>query len=336
MKYQRTLVIILTLTFVFFSILSPSRFLRPYNLQTMLFQLPEFGILSLGMMICIATGGINLSISAATALSGIIGALILSGHVDSSLSVGWMIFGAIALGLITSFLTGVLNGVFVAFLGVTPILVTVGTRAVFEGIGFVLTKGGSVSGFPEGFDFIGAAAPLGIPFPLFIFSLVAAGTYLLLHRTPWGSRVFMIGSSPNASKYSGIPVRRILMQVYVYSSLMAGVAAVVMISRYNSGKVTLGSSYLLQSIAAVVLGGTSIYGGRGSVLGVILATAILQVISSGMNILGINRFLIQVSTGAILILALTVNYFAENGKLPKIGRFFGKSSTGEKQPTAEM
>lgn len=315
MKYEKILVIIFISIFVFFSIISPHKFLRPYNLQTMLFQLPEFGILSLGMMICIVTGGINLSITSITALTGITAALILSGNIVLASNPVFLIIVAVLAAIGFSILTGIFNGFFIAILGVTPILVTIGSKAVFDGIGFVLTKGGSVSCFPEEFYFIGGSAPLGIPFPLIIFVVLAILMYLLLHRTPWGARVLMVGSNTTASNFSGISVRKILFQVYIISSLLAGLAAIIMISRYNSGKVTLGSSYLLQTVAATVLGGTSIYGGKGNVVGVILATAILQVISTGMNILGINRFLITVTMGAILIIALSINYFMEKGSL---------------------
>lgn len=117
----------------------------------------------------------------------------------------------------------------------------------------------------------------------------------------------MVGSNPTAAVFSGINVKRVLLQVYIYSSVLAGLAAVIMLSRYNSAKVDLGSSYLLQSVAAVVLGGTSMAGGHGTVLGTVIAVAILQVVSSGLNILGVNRFIIEVIMGAILIAVLTVN-----------------------------
>lgn len=316
MKYEKMLFIIFLVIFAVFSILSPNRFFQLYNFQTMLFQLPEFGLIALGMMICISTGGINLSISATTALTGILGALFICSNASSSIQPSILIIMVIGISLISALLIGIINGFFIAILGVAPILVTIGTRAVFEGIGLVLTKGGSISGFPDCFNFIGCSVVLGIPFPLIIFFVISIIIFIILHKTPWGIRVFMVGSNPIASNLSGISVKKILFQVYILSSLLAGIAGIIMISRYNSGKVTLGSSYLLQAVAAAVLGGTSISGGKGNVLGVIIATAILQVISTGMNILGINRFLVTISMGLILILALTANYFWENSSFP--------------------
>ncbi len=321
MKYEKILVVIFAVIFAFFAIVCPSKFLNPFNLQTMLFQLPEFTILTFGMMVCILTGGINLSISAVTALSGIIAAIVLTSFSESILNPNLLIFLAVVFGLVLAVMTGLLNGFFVAILGVTPILVTIGSQAVLEGIGYILTKGGSVSGFPFEFFFVGGATVFGVPVPLYILIVISGLMYFLLHRTPWGSNVFFIGSNIKAAEYSGIPVKRVLMQVYILSSCLAGVAAIIMISRYNSGKVTLGSSYLLQTVAAAVLGGTSISGGKGNVIGVILATAILQIVSTGMNLLGINRFIITVTMGLILILTLTVNFIFTTEKIKSI-RFF--------------
>lgn len=334
MKYGRILLVIFVLTFGLFSILSPDRFLGINNLQTMLVQLPEFAILALGMMIVILTGGINLSIAATSALCGIVAALFLTAFPADGGGVFFVIVGTIVVGLLFAVLTGLFNGMLVAFVGVTPILVTIGARAVFKGLGLVLTKGGSVSSFPEAFYVIGSGTPLGIPIPLYIFVAVAILTYILLHRTPWGARVFMIGANPEAANFSGVPVRRILLQVYVYSSLLAGIAALIMISRYNSAKVTLGTSYLLQTVAASVLGGTSIYGGKGNVVGVILAAAILQVISSGLNILGVNRFLIEVSMGAILIVALTIDFLSTTGQWSRLAKLFSRRPASASAPGA--
>lgn len=292
---------------IIMSILSPDRFLSLYNLQTMAFQLPEFGIIALGMMIVILTGGINLSITSGSALAGIMAAFILSGRVMAGSSIGVVIVSAIGVILLTSTLVGLLNGFVVAYIGVTPILVTLGSKTLYEGISMWLTKGGAISNFPEAYYWFGNESLAGIPIPMILFVIIALITYVLLEKTPWGQRVYMVGSNPTAAVFSGINIKRVLMQVYVYSSLMAGLAGVIMLSRYNSAKVDLGSSYLLQSVAAVVLGGTNIAGGSGSVFGTVVAVAILQVISSGMNILGVNRFIIDMITGAILIAVLTLN-----------------------------
>lgn len=309
MKYTQILLGILVFAFGLFSILAPYQFLSPNNLRTIMSQMPEFAIMALGMMVVILTGGINLSIAATSALCGIVSGLFLAGQVAAGLSPPLVVLLAVLIGLGFAILTGAFNGGLVAYVGVTSIIVTIGARAVFTGLGLVMTRGGSISGFPLAYSFVGNSAPLGVPFPFFVFLAVLLVMYTLLHRTPWGRRVFAIGSNPLAAEYSGIRVRRVLFQVYVLSSLLAGIAALIMISRYNSAKITLGTGYLLQTVAASVLGGTSIYGGTGSVWGTVIAVAILQIISNGLNILGTNRFLIDASMGAILIIALTMNFF---------------------------
>lgn len=298
---------VFVLIFVVMSALSPHRFLSLYNLQTMAFQLPEFGIIALGMMVVILTGGINLSLTSGAALSGILAAFILSGTLMAESNIVLAIAAAIVVILASSILIGILNGFVVAYIGVTPILVTLGSKILYEGISMWLTRGGAISNFPEAYYWFGNESIGPIPIPLIIFALIAVLTYILLERTPWGARVHMVGSNPTAAVFSGINIGRILVQVYVYSALLAGCASVIMLSRYNSAKVDLGSSYLLQSVAAVVLGGTNIAGGSGKVFGTVVAVGILQVMSSGLNILGVNRFIIDMITGAILIAVLALN-----------------------------
>lgn len=311
MKSNKNLFIIFSVLFILLSIASPDRFLTLRNMTTMAYQLPEFGLITLGMMIVILTGGINLSITFASALSGIMAAYAL---VNFDFNAWLVILAAILIATLVSLLTGVLNGIIVAYIGVTPILVTLGTGTLFEGISLRFTKGGTISGFSEQFSWIGSGTILGFPIPILVFIIAALATYFLLERTPWGKRVFMVGSNPEAANFSGIKVKKILLQVYIYSSLMAGLAAILMVSRYNTAKVDLGSSYLLQSVSATVLGGTSISGGTGSVTGTIVSLLILQVISSGLNVLGVNRFFIDIIMGAILILVLTIDFLSNKAE----------------------
>lgn len=317
MKNNKFLLGIFFLIFILLAILSPDRFLSLYNLQTMAFQIPEFGIITLGMMIVILTGGIDLSITSAAALSGIMGAMYLVNHLNG-FNVALLILITLLVAIITSFLAGLLNGLIVAYVGVTPILVTLGTSTLFNGISLKFTRGGSISGFPDSFYWIGNGTIFKIPIPIIIFFVIIIITYILLERTPWGVKVYMVGSNPVAANFSGINVKKILLQVYIYASLMAGIASIIMISRYNSAKVDLGSSYLLQSVAATVLGGTSISGGTGSVIGTLIALGILQLVSSGLNVLGINRFIIDITMGAILILVLAIDYFSNKRVLSRL------------------
>ncbi|PRR70436.1 ABC transporter permease [Neomoorella humiferrea] len=306
--------------FVLMAAISPAKFLSLGNLQSMATQLPELGLIALGMMVVILTGGIDLSITYTAALSGIAGALVLSTGYNAGIegaAVMILIIKALLATLITALLCGSLNGFLVSYVGVSPILVTLGTMTLFEGVSVWLTKGGAVSGFPEQFQWIGNGYLGFVPVPILIFIVFAIVTGILLERTAWGRSVYMFGCNPIATYFSGINTKKVVMFVYLYAAILAAVAAIIMISRYNSAKVDYGSSYLLQSVAIVVLGGTDIAGGYGKVIGTVVAVGIVQVLSSGLNLIGINRFIVDVTMGALLIAVLLLNYFIGKRKQEK-------------------
>lgn len=264
--------------FVLMSISVPG-FLSSNNLTNMMFQLPEFGLFALAMMVVIVTGGIDLSITYTAALAGVAIAILSSNGYPMIIA----ILGGIAVGL----LCGFMNGFIIAKIGVSPILVTLGTMVLFEGLILSITKGNSISGFSPEYTLIGNGYYLGlIPLSIIIFLFVAILTSVLLNKTVWGRSVYMVGSNPVASLFSGVNNSKVLMKVYLYSALLAAIASIIMTSRYNTVKVDLGSSYLLQSVAAAVLGGTEIQGGYGKVIGTLYAVMIFQMISSGLILIG--------------------------------------------------
>nr|WP_302328439.1 ABC transporter permease [Salirhabdus salicampi] len=270
----------------------------------MAFQLPEFGLIALGMMVVILTSGIDLSLTYTSALAGIVIAL--------GLTAGLPILAAILLGLGAAILCGCVNAFFVSNIGVSPILVTIGTMILYEGVSMQITKGGAISGFPEQFYVFGNATIGVIPLPIIIFAIFAIVTYVLLNNTPWGRSVYMIGSNPKATFFSGINTRRVLYYVYLYAALLAAIAGLIMASRYNSAKVDYGSSYLLLSIAAVVLGGTKIQGGYGKVMGTVLGVMIFQILTSALNLYGVSPHIVNIFIGGILIFVLTLNFILNN------------------------
>jgi len=311
------LLIIFILIFITMSLLSPNKFLSNYNIQSLAYQLPEFGILSLSMMLIIMTGGINLSLTFTATLSMIVGGLAMSSYFTATN----MPFVSVVIGvfvmLAVSIVLGMFNGFIVSYIGVTPMIATLGAATLFEGISLNITKGGAISGFPLMFLNIGNSAIFGIPVPMIIFIVVLIFMRILLEKSKMGAAIIMIGCNPKVAEFSGIKVKKILFQTYMIAGFLAGMAGIIMASRYNSAKESYGSSYLLQSVAASVLGGTSISGGEGKVLGTLLATMILQIISSGLNIFGLNRYLTNVLMGFILILVLAINYIAEQLKKKK-------------------
>ena len=303
------LFIIFVAAFILMSILSPGRFLSRGNLQSMAYQLPEFGILALSMMLVIVSGGINLSLTYMATLSMIVGGLAMAAITQSGGSVILSLCAGIGLMIVMALICGAVNGFIVVYLGVTPMIATLGTSTFFEGISLNITRGGAISGFPGEFLEIGNGMLLGIPVPMVIFVLVILGVHLVLERSTFGSAVYMIGSNPKVSRYSGINVKRVLFWVYVIAGFLAAIAGVFMASRYNSAKESYGSSYLLQSVAASVLGGTNINGGEGKIIGTIIAVMIIQIISSGLNIFGFSRYLTNIVMGGILLLVLTITFF---------------------------
>jgi simple sugar transport system permease protein len=293
------------------SFLSPGKFFTQRNFTSMGFQMAEFGILAIGMSIVILTGGIDLSISYNATLAGIIGTLLMRSMVNSGFNPALTIIAGIAVIMAISMICGAFNGYFVAYAGVLSILVTLGSRSIFEGIGLNLTRGSAVSGMPNEFLFIGNGVLFGVPMPVIVYAIVIIIAYVITTRTTWGVSVYMLGGNARATEFSGVDTKAVLMKVYIMCGALAGIASIIMASRYNSARTDYGFVYVLQSVAASVLGGTDIMGGAGSILGTVIAVAILQVISTGLNIYGVNRNLVDIVTGLILLIVLTVNFFSE-------------------------
>jgi simple sugar transport system permease protein len=278
------------------------------------------GLLALAMMITMLTGGINLAIIASANLSGIVMALILTQFItpETSAAVSGLIVAlAISAGLLAGLATGLLNGLLIAVIEVSPILATLGTMTLITGVNIVLTKGYVLSGLPDAVRFVGNGAILGIPVPLLIFLLCAGLVALMLRRTPQGINMYLIGSNPTATHFAGVDNRKVLMKTYLLSGLLCGVAALVMISRFNSAKADYGESYLLMTILAAVLGGTDAYGGFGKVSGLVIALIILQLVSSGLNLLGVSAFLTIAVWGAIIILVMGVNTLSSRHRIAR-------------------
>jgi simple sugar transport system permease protein len=315
-RYTNSLVLLVILAGVIglMWLLNGSDFMHLGNFQSMAFQLPELGILSMAMMITMLTAGINLSIIASANLSGIVMALILTQVIPSD-STGFGEVGVVVLaifaGLFVSALIGLLNGFLVAYLDISPILATLGTMILVSGIALAITKGYVISGFPPTMLAIGNNSILGLPIPMLIFAAGVVILSVILRHTPLGARIYLFGSNPTACFYSGVNNPQILMRTYLISGLYSGVAAVIMISRFNSAKADYGESYLLLTVLVSVLGGVSAAGGFGRVSGLVLALIILQIISSGLNVMGVNTFLTLALWGTVLIVVMVIQFFID-------------------------
>ncbi len=315
-RHSETVILILAMVgaFLLMWILNGTHFVQIDNFQSMAFQLPELGLLSLAMMVTMLTGGINLSIIASANLSGIITAMILTYYMNPEAGggVSWgVIVLAICAGLLVSALIGLLNGFLVATVDISPILATLGTMILVNGLAIVLTKGYVISGLPDPVRFVGNGLVLGIPMPMIVFIACAALMALILNRTPTGVNIHMLGSNPTACFFAGVNNPAVLIKTYLLSGVYAGIAAIVMISRFNSAKADYGESYLLMTVLASVLGGTSASGGFGRVSGLVIALIILQMVSSGLNLIGVSNFLTIAIWGMIIILVMVVNYLTD-------------------------
>jgi simple sugar transport system permease protein len=306
------LLLILIVLIVGFELVLPGqKFLNIANFQSMAFQLPELGILAIAMMIPMLSGGINLSIIATTNMTAITIASILTRFIAKDGTSGGTVFMmiiAVLAGLLMALLIGLLNGWIIAYLGVSPILATLGTMTLIEGLNISLTKGDVISGFPAPILFIGNGVILGIPMPLLIFALCALVVAVFLNRTPFGLNVYMLGSNAKATLFSGIQTKKVLLKIYTLSGFLCGVSAIIMIARFNSANAGYASSYLLVTILAAVLGGVNPDGGFGKIFGLVLSLIVLQVISSGLNLLGFSAHLTIALWGAILIVVISLHH----------------------------
>jgi len=283
-------------------------------LQSMAFQLPELGILSLAMMVTLLCGGLNLSIIATANLCALTMAWVLTTQVPGAQGFmwgGWQVIAVLA-GFGVAAIVGLINGFVIAYLGVSPILATLGTMTLCKGLSIGMTRGNVISGFPEPIVFLGNGTLVGVPVALMIFLALCIPLAVLLNKSPFGHKVYMIGSSEKATRYSGVDTRRVLLGVYLLSSLLAVVAALVMMARFNSANAAYGESYLLVTILAAVLGGIDPFGGFGKVGGLIMALIVLQVISSAFNLLDFSPFLTIAIWGALIVVVTALGVVLQN------------------------
>jgi simple sugar transport system permease protein len=283
--------------------LAADNFLSMATFGSVAFQLPELGLLTLAMLLPLLTGGINLSITFAANLSGLAAAWVLQSHGGVNASVGVFALACVV-ALVTGGAAGALTGVAIAFTRAHPILVTLSMMIFLRGLGEFLTRGGDVSGFPDYVEPIGHGSLFGLPIPLLIFIVCVAVWHVLLTRSKLGFGLLMIGSNMEAADYSGLNTRKIVVLVYTLSGIMCAIAGIIMLARFNSVRVGHGESYLLITVLAAFLGGINPFGGFGRVLPVFVALIVLQLLSSGLNLMGANQHLATALWGVLMIVVM--------------------------------
>ena len=296
----------LALVLLVFGLSSP-QFFTAATFGSVAFQLPELGILTLAMLIPILTGGLNLAITFTANIAGLTLAWVL--HANGGIDAGPMAFllGSV-LAVCVGMASGLVMGVVIAFTRAHPILVSLSMMIFLRGLGEFLTRGGDISGFPSFVAPIGHGSIFGVPVPLLILILCVAITHLILSRTRLGFATYMIGSNIEAARYSGINTRRVLVMVYVLSGAIAAIAGIIMMARFNSVRVGHGESYLLITVLACFLGGINPFGGFGRVVPVFVALIVLQLLSSGLNLLGANQHLATAFWGLLLIAVMLLRW----------------------------
>ncbi len=313
------LIVISVVVFVVMAVLNPDKFLTVLNLDSMANQFPELGILTLGVMLAMITGGIDLSVVGIANLAGIFVAFVFTrlmppGATGGTLAAYLALAMAVALG--TGLAAGAVNSFLVAVVGIPPILATLGTMQLFTGFAIVITKGYAVVGYPDAFLAIGSERLWIAPYTFLIFVACAAAASVLLTRTSLGLSLYMIGTNLKAAVFAGIETRKALFKSYVLTGVLSAIAGVVMISRTNSAKADYGESYVLQAVLVSVLGGVNPAGGFGTVLGVTIAVLSLQFLSSGFNMLRFSNFAKEFTWGMFLLAIMTLNH-VQNRRRPR-------------------
>jgi len=276
--------------------LATDRFLRTENLLNVLRQASINGIIAVGMMLVILTRGIDLSVGAVLALACVIG--------GDAVRQGWHPLAAMTLCLTLGGSMGLVSGTLITRLNIPPFIATLGMMTIARGLALSYTQGQPVTGFPEGFRWLGAGSVLGVPVPIFIVSGVFLLGYVLLEFTPLGRHIFAYGDNPTTARYSGLSTQKIVMFVYVLIGVLSALAGLILIGRLNSAAPTAAEGYEFDAIAAVVVGGTSFDGGQGTMWGTILGVLLIAVLNNGMNLLNVPSEFQTVVKGAVIALAL--------------------------------
>lgn len=287
------LVIVIILSFI-----SPD-FLTISNIFNVLRQVSINALIAFGMTFVILTGGIDLSVGSIIALSSALTAGIMVGETNP-----WLAVGA---GLIAGTLMGTVNGVIISRGKIAPFIATLATMTIFRGLTLVYTEGKPIAGLPSSFGIIGRGYLFQIPMPVIWMLVAFAILFVVLKYTSFGRYVYALGGNEEATRLSGIDTNRVKTYVYSLSGLLAAISGIILTSRLNSAQPTAGTSYELDAIAAVVLGGTSLSGGKGWIVGTLIGAMIIGVLDNGLNLLNVSSFYQQVVKGGVILLAVLLD-----------------------------
>ncbi|BAV50005.1 branched-chain amino acid ABC transporter permease [Mesorhizobium sp. 113-1-2] len=297
-SWEALLVVVAVAIFAINSFASPY-FLDPYSLSDLTYNFTEKGLIAFAMALLIISGEIDLSVAAIIALtSTMMGMAVQAGAGTPVL---------VAIGIVVGLGCGAFNGLLVTRLGLPSIVVTIGTMSLFRGIAFIILGDQAYKGYPESFAFFGQGYVWWVvSFELVLFLIAAIVYWFLLHRTSFGRRVFAIGNNPVAAQFSGVRVGRIKFILFCLTGLMSGIASVLITSRLGSTRPSIAQGYELEVITMVVLGGVSILGGAGSIVGVVLAAFIMGLVTFGLGLLNVPGIVMSIFIGLLLIIVIAL------------------------------
>jgi ribose/xylose/arabinose/galactoside ABC-type transport system permease subunit len=290
-----TLLIVLLLIIVVTAIGNP-RFLSVNNLLNILFQVSALGIVAAGQTILLIAGGLDLSVGAALSVAGLATALTIASTDSIAL--------AVLAGVVAGVAIGAVNGALIATNRATPFIITLGTMTFLQGVAILMSGGSPINGTGALFDVFGTGSFARVPWPVYVMLLSIAAVFLVLRFTTLGRYAFAIGGNEEASRLSGIPVRRMKIALYALNGLFVGVAGVILTGILDSGLPSMGTGYELRAIAAVVIGGTPLIGGRGTVIGTLGGVLLLGLVSNSMNLLGVGANFQSAVLGLIITAAV--------------------------------
>ena len=298
-RTEFSLVVIILALFMFLC-LSTDSFFTVYNLSNLLKQASIIGIIATASTIVIISGGIDLSVGAITGMSAFIVAKFMGAY-------GLPIWLIIICALLSGILLGLYNGIIINEFNIAPFIATLGSMTIIRGLIKILSEAKTIVGVYEGFAAFGTKTTLGIPNLAIVWILMAVFTFLILKYTRFGRNIYVVGCGQEVAKLSGINIRANIYGIYAFAGLLCGVAGVLLTSRMNSAVPTGGSGYEMNAIAAAVIGGASLSGGKGSIFGTLLGTILMILIDNGGIQLGINPFIMEISTGVLITVAVIID-----------------------------
>ena len=308
-----TILGLMVLALVLMAILQPASYFTLKNAKSMIFQFPEYGILAFGMMVCMIAGGIDLSLVGIMNFSGVIAALIVTKLTaeDNGFQTAFVILLAIITAILIGGLCGAFNGFVIGYFNIPAMLVTLCGLQLYTGLAYGITGGPAVNGMCDAFKDIANGSIGGIPYVLFIFLLVLLAVSFVMRSTVFGNEIYFLGSNAKASRYSGINTLKVTIMTHTFSGMLGGISGILITSHLNSAKSSNGSTYTLLTLLIVVLGGVHPDGGKGRVLGVTLATILLQAIANAFGLLHMDDNAKTFVNGCLLVAALLLDVYLD-------------------------